>query len=199
MAAIGSLIFCTDCGNLLPVSKGSENNILLCECCGAENQGQSVRQSVTHPPPSVSWTAHQRQSTKPTLLSTDVDVCSRSRRRKTKPDRVWKTVTTRTKPSDFPSLLRQKLSTTQTVNRHEVQTERVDATVECPACGKKGIRYSEMQQRGADEGSTIFYNCDCGERYADLKRLWRVFLFLFRLVLGLLLTGYGDSRWTQNN
>lgn len=39
MAAIGSLIFCTDCGNLLPVSKGSEKNILHCECCGAENRG----------------------------------------------------------------------------------------------------------------------------------------------------------------
>lgn len=39
MAAIGSLIFCTDCGNLLPASKGSEKNILHCECCGAENRG----------------------------------------------------------------------------------------------------------------------------------------------------------------
>jgi hypothetical protein len=39
MAAIGSLIFCTDCGNLLPASKGSEKNILHCECCGAENKG----------------------------------------------------------------------------------------------------------------------------------------------------------------
>lgn len=40
MAAIGSLIFCTDCGNLLPASKGSEKNILHCECCGAENKGE---------------------------------------------------------------------------------------------------------------------------------------------------------------
>lgn len=40
MAAIGSLVFCTDCGNLLPASKGSSKNILQCECCGAENQGE---------------------------------------------------------------------------------------------------------------------------------------------------------------
>lgn len=40
MAAIGSLVFCLSCGNLLPVSKGTEKNILLCECCGAENKGQ---------------------------------------------------------------------------------------------------------------------------------------------------------------
>ena len=39
MATIGSLVFCTVCGNLLPASKGSVKNILHCECCGAENQG----------------------------------------------------------------------------------------------------------------------------------------------------------------
>jgi DNA-directed RNA polymerase I subunit RPA12 len=27
------------------------------------------------------------------------------------------------------------------------------------------VRYSEVQQRSADEGSTIIYNCDCGERW----------------------------------
>jgi hypothetical protein len=39
MAAIGSLLFCVDCGDLLPPSKGSKKNILICECCGRENQG----------------------------------------------------------------------------------------------------------------------------------------------------------------
>ncbi|KAL2128392.1 hypothetical protein VTI74DRAFT_9248 [Chaetomium olivicolor] len=118
MAAIGSLIFCTDCGNLLPASKGSEKNILHCDCCGAENR-----------------------------------------------DHPWRTVTTRTKPSDFPSALRQKLSIVQTVERHQVNTERIDANTDCPKCGKRGVRYSEVQQRSADEGSTIIYNCDCGERW----------------------------------
>ena len=41
MSAIGSLIFCTDCGNLLPISKGNVNNVLMCDCCGAENKGES--------------------------------------------------------------------------------------------------------------------------------------------------------------
>ena len=77
-------------------------------------------------------------------------------------------MTTRTKPSDFPSALRQKLSIVQTVERHQIQTERVDANTECPKCGKVGIRYSEVQQRSADEGSTIIYNCDCGERCVGL-------------------------------
>ncbi|KAL2261860.1 hypothetical protein VTK26DRAFT_3152 [Humicola hyalothermophila] len=118
MAAIGSLIFCTDCGNLLPPSKGTEKNILHCDCCGTENR-----------------------------------------------DHPWRTVTTRTKPSDFPSALRQKLSIVKTVERHQVQTERIDTNMDCPKCGKRGVRYSEVQQRSADEGSTIIYNCDCGERW----------------------------------
>jgi len=82
-----------------------------------------------------------------------------------KPDHHSKVVLTRTKPSDFPSLLRQKLSVVQTVERHKVQTERIDANTDCPKCGTRGIRYSEVQQRGADEGSTIVYNCDCGHKY----------------------------------
>lgn len=49
-----------------------------------------------------------------------------------------------------------------------MQTERIDANTECPKCGKTGVRYSEVQQRSADEGSTIIYNCDCGERYGSL-------------------------------
>ncbi|KAK3391073.1 hypothetical protein B0H63DRAFT_131423 [Podospora didyma] len=119
MAAIGSLVFCTDCGDLLPSSKGTEKNTLVCTCCGKENE-----------------------------------------------DHPWKTVTTRTKPSDFPSLLRQKLSIVQAVDRHNIKTERVDANTDCAKCGRRGIRYSEVQQRGADEGSTIIYNCDCGEKWS---------------------------------
>lgn len=48
MAAIGSLVFCSDCGNLLPSTKGSEKNILSCECCGAENRGMIL--STCYPP-----------------------------------------------------------------------------------------------------------------------------------------------------
>ena len=40
MSAIGSLVFCTVCGNLLDGSTGNENTILTCECCGAQNKGQ---------------------------------------------------------------------------------------------------------------------------------------------------------------
>ncbi|KXJ95259.1 transcription factor S-II-domain-containing protein [Microdochium bolleyi] len=118
MATIGSLIFCKTCGNLLPVSKGNEKNVLECECCGTRNQ-----------------------------------------------DMASKTVTTKSKPSDFPSLLRQQLSTTQTVERHKVQTEAL-SNVPCEKCGETNVRYSAVQLRSADEGSTIFYTCgDCGHKW----------------------------------
>lgn len=41
MSAIGSLVFCTDCGNLLDASSGDEKAILTCEVCGRENKGTS--------------------------------------------------------------------------------------------------------------------------------------------------------------
>ncbi|KEY74225.1 hypothetical protein S40285_02828 [Stachybotrys chlorohalonatus IBT 40285] len=115
MAAIGSLVFCLSCGNLLPVSKGTEKNILLCECCGAENK-----------------------------------------------DTGASTIVTKTKPSDFPSFLRQKLqSSVQSVQRHEVQTEATTAE-RCPKCGREEVKYTAVQLRSADEGSTIIFNCECG-------------------------------------
>ena len=39
MAAIGSLVFCTDCGNLLDGSSGDDKAILICDVCGTGNRG----------------------------------------------------------------------------------------------------------------------------------------------------------------
>jgi predicted RNA-binding Zn-ribbon protein involved in translation (DUF1610 family) len=39
----------------------------------------------------------------------------------------------------------------------------------CPECGRKEVRYSAVQIRSADEGSTIFYSCDCGHKYVEAK------------------------------
>lgn len=105
------------------------------------------------------------------------------------PDHPPRTITTTTKPSDFPSLLRQKLSIVQTVERHKVQTEKIDANTDCPKCGIRGVRYSEVQQRGADEGSTILFNCVCGERYVQLA------MQCPRIVLLML----ENFRWSVNN
>jgi DNA-directed RNA polymerase I subunit RPA12 len=42
MSAIGSLVFCTDCGNLLDGSAGKQNAILKCRVCGVENKGAFI-------------------------------------------------------------------------------------------------------------------------------------------------------------
>ncbi|KAK0764228.1 hypothetical protein N5P37_003624 [Trichoderma harzianum] len=115
MAAIGSMVFCTDCGNLLPATKGTEQNVLSCECCSAENK-----------------------------------------------DTGAKIIVTKSKPSDFPSFLRQKLqSSVQSVERHTLNTEST-VRERCPNCGREEVKYTTVQLRSADEGSTVIYNCECG-------------------------------------
>ena len=79
-------------------------------------------------------------------------------------DTASKTTVTQSKPSDFPSLLRQKLSTTQSVERHKIQTEAYTNET-CDQCGRTEVRFSAVQLRSADEGSTIFYTCECGHKY----------------------------------
>jgi len=132
MSAIGSLVFCTDCGNLLEPSKGIKDSVLKCECCGTENKG---------------W--H-------TLFVHFADANDA--------DTASKTITTSTKASSFPSLLRQKRSAIQTIQRSDMKNEAV-ISVTCPECGRKEVRWSAVQLRSADEGSTIFYSCDCGNKY----------------------------------
>ena len=91
-----------------------------------------------------------------------------------KADTASKTITTSTKASSFPSLLRQKRSAIQTIERSDMKNEAV-ISVTCPECGRKEVRYSAVQLRSADEGSTIFYSCDCGNKYVTVL----VFLYLF--------------------
>ena len=73
--------------------------------------------------------------------------------------------TAMTKPTDFPSTLRQKLHTTiQSVEKHDINTmAKADET--CPKCGAEEVRYTTLQLRSADEGSTVLYYCDCGHTY----------------------------------
>lgn len=92
-------------------------------------------------------------------------------------DSTSSTTVTKSKPSDFPSFLRQKLSSVQTVQRHEVNTEaRTNQT--CPKCGRLEVRFSAVQLRSADEGSTIFFTCDCGYKYVILLHNHHVTLLI---------------------
>ncbi|TKA62374.1 hypothetical protein B0A49_11551 [Cryomyces minteri] len=117
MSAIGSLVFCTDCGNLLDGSAGDAKALLVCEVCGASNKDTSS-----------------------------------------------KVVITRSKPSAFPSALRAKRSEVQTLTEEDMQT---DATIRqtCEKCGREEVRYYTQQLRSADEGSTVFYTCECGHKW----------------------------------
>lgn len=82
------------------------------------------------------------------------------------PDNSSKVVVTISKPSAFPSTLRNKLrSNVQEVSESEIQT---DATIDetCVKCGCERVRYYTQQLRSADEGSTVFYTCpQCGYKW----------------------------------
>ncbi|CAG8961668.1 hypothetical protein HYALB_00007704 [Hymenoscyphus albidus] len=117
MSAVGSLVFCTDCGNLLDSSTGNKNNVLKCDCCGAEN-----------------------------------------------PDTASKTSITKTNPASFPSLLRQQRSVIQKVERSDMENKATTQET-CSECGRTEVRFTAVQLRSADEGSTIFYTCDCGHKW----------------------------------
>jgi hypothetical protein len=66
MSAIGSLVFCTDCGDLLDSSTGDASAILTCNACGAKNKGTSVLRPRVFKSP-IQSTA--RDSTPDRLLS----------------------------------------------------------------------------------------------------------------------------------
>lgn len=77
------------------------------------------------------------------------------------PDTSSKVVTSKSKPSAFPSALRDKHSDVQVVNEEDLQVEAQD-TKTCPQCGRTKMFYHTKQLRSADEGTTVFYRCECG-------------------------------------
>jgi len=116
MVAIGSLLFCDACGNLLPRTTGHAEEMIPCEDCGTHTKDTSS-----------------------------------------------KIITSISKPSAFPSVLHDKHSTVQSINAEELEMEAIIAK-DCPDCGRKEMFYHTKQLRSADEGSTVFYRCECGYR-----------------------------------
>jgi DNA-directed RNA polymerase I subunit RPA12 len=117
MTSIGSLVFCSDCGNLLDENENREDAILKCDMCGA--------------------------------------LCK---------DTSQKKIKTESKPSAYPSSLRAKRSEVQQMT-DESRPAQATITQTCEKCGRTEVQWYEQQLRGADEGSTIFYICDCGNKY----------------------------------
>ena len=137
MAAIGSLVFCTDCGNLLDETEGKEDATLKCDVCGALNKDTSA-----------------------------------------------KIITTESKASAYPSSLRAKRSDVQQIS-DDAKPAQATIRQQCEKCGREEVRWYEQQLRSADEGSTIFYVCDCGNKYGFVS-----------MVFTSIANGY---RWSQNN
>lgn len=52
----------------------------------------------------------------------------------------------------------------QVVNEEDMQTHAV-IDERCGKCGREQVRFYTQQLRSADEGSTVFYECDCGHKY----------------------------------
>jgi DNA-directed RNA polymerase I subunit RPA12 len=119
MTAIGSLVFCTDCGSLLNETEGKANALLKCDICGAFNNDTSA-----------------------------------------------KVIITESKSSAYPSALRAKRSDVQQLSESDIGQLPITEQP-CEKCNRKMVRWYEQQLRGADEGSTIFYVCDCGNRSVD--------------------------------
>lgn len=74
--------------------------------------------------------------------------------------------TTTSSSSNFPSELRNKLTSNTQVLTLKDRENTKKISQECPACHTMEVTWSEAQLRGADEGSTIFYRCPaCSHRY----------------------------------
>lgn len=80
-------------------------------------------------------------------------------------DTMPTTIVSESKPSDFPSALRAKRSAVQTLTAEDKRTEALTQHT-CARCGRKEMYFTTVQLRSADEGSTVFYTCVCGYKYA---------------------------------
>ncbi len=78
-------------------------------------------------------------------------------------DTSSKVVTSKSKPNAFPSALRAKHSEVQSIDVETLETESVGKRT-CPQCQRTEMFYHTKQLRSADEGTTVFYRCQCGYR-----------------------------------
>jgi len=82
-------------------------------------------------------------------------------------DTSSKVVITHSKPDAFPSTLRSKRSEVQTITEEDQQTYAA-VKEQCQRCGREEVKFYTQQVRGADEGTTVFYECDCGNKCVPL-------------------------------
>ncbi|KAK6000828.1 hypothetical protein QM012_003553 [Aureobasidium pullulans] len=70
-------------------------------------------------------------------------------------------------PDAFPSRLVDKRSNVQILTAGDRDTWAMTPKI-CPKCEHGELKYRDVQMRGADEGSTIFYKCPaCGHGFKE--------------------------------
>lgn len=75
---------------------------------------------------------------------------------------------TDTSTDKFPSELRQKRDTTIQLPRQAAVDTWGLTQEKCRKCGAEEVRYTALQLRSADEGTTLFYHCpQCSERWNE--------------------------------
>ena len=76
---------------------------------------------------------------------------------------------TRSHPTAFPSVLRQKRQlVSHTGDDGDVEMEQATIKEKCPGCGDEEMNYHTLQLRSADEGTTVFYDCPkCGYKFSQ--------------------------------
>ncbi|PWN26208.1 hypothetical protein BDZ90DRAFT_233342 [Jaminaea rosea] len=80
---------------------------------------------------------------------------------------------TRSNPSAFPSALRTKRQLVSTVSSRNdggdgARADEATIREKCPKCGNEEMRFSTLQMRSADEGTTVFYTCpNCGYKFSQ--------------------------------
>ncbi|THY81830.1 hypothetical protein D6C95_08967 [Aureobasidium pullulans] len=152
MSLVGALLFCNDCGGLLERCPASQANI-DCDVCGKRNQNtkekaERARMPSTHvQTPERAW----RKIEKQTFSKSNTPNHS-------KPDKWPTSITTESAPTAFPSRLRDARSEIQVLSAEDRETWAMTTTA-CPQCANPEMRFRDVQLRGADEGSTIFYRC----------------------------------------
>ena len=80
-------------------------------------------------------------------------------------------IVTRSHPSAFPSVLRQKRQlVTNNLSTGDTAKPAEQATIKekCPGCGHDEMNFHTLQLRSADEGTTVFYDCPkCGYKFSQ--------------------------------
>jgi DNA-directed RNA polymerase subunit M/transcription elongation factor TFIIS len=169
MSLVGALLFCNDCGGLLERCPASQANI-DCDVCGKRNKSEfflivffllsfhlasvgynSIKSKKKHrsnPPEKNKSTTYSPSK----LISSSNHPCP-------SPTDVWPTSTTTESASTaFPSRLRDARSEIQVLSAEDRETWAMTTTA-CPQCANPEMRFRDVQLRGADEGSTVFYRC----------------------------------------